>query len=227
MIMQDFEGKLAQEREKEQEDIKSLEDRLNEKIDGGSAAASAEIGEKVQEMGAKVEELGNKVDEVEGKVGGIEGKVAEHTEKITELEQGQVSAEKFDAEMHEVSLLRDRVVAVEEKSAGVDELNDKMTAVEEKVTALEGDYVKSGALENYITNEALEKVLGESSQATDLEIKPLVSKVDDLAKKMTELEGAGVSEEAVAKLECIMTLEQQLARCASATDVSCLLYFVF
>ena len=194
----ELEERLAAEQQKQGGDLQALETRLNEKIDGGSAATSKEIGEKVEQMGLRVEELG--------------GKVEEHTAQIKELEDSKASAGKLEADMHEVSLLRERVVAMEEKSAGldIDALSQKVEAVDAKITAVEGSYVKT---------DALEAALSENQNVVDLELKPLKSQVEELTGKITALEGGGVSDEAVAGLECIQKLQQELKLAALSDDV--------
>jgi chromosome segregation ATPase len=186
----ELEEKLAAEQQKQEGNLQALETKLNEKIDGGSAASSKEIGEKVEQLGQRVEELG--------------GKVEAHAAKIEELEESKASAGKLDSDMHEVSLLRERVVAMEAKTSALDTdaLSQKVEAVDAKITALEGSYVKT---------DALDAALNENQNVVDLELKPLKSQMAELASKLTALEGGGgVSEEAVAALQCIQKLQQDL-----------------
>ena len=200
------------------EDIKKLESRLEEKIDGGSAASSAEMASKVEEMKVKVQELGEKVE-------GFQGQVAEHADKISELKQAclsnleqikqiKVEVGKCGTDLGEV---RERVVGVEEKVAAVDSLVEKLEATEGKVVSLEEKH--AGIEGSYVTKEALETALAENSAEMDVELKPLSSKVDELAKKIVELESGGVSDEAVAALECIKQIKQQVSLAAVAAEV--------
>jgi len=162
----ELEEKLAAEQQKQEGDLQALETKLNEKIDGGSAASSKEIAEKVE---------------------------------------SKASAGKLESDMHEVSLLRERVVAMEAKTSALDTdaLSQKIEAVDAKITALEGSYVKI---------DTLDAALNENQNVVDLELKPLKSQMAELASKITILEGSGgVSEEAVAALQCIQKLQQDLS----------------
>jgi archaellum component FlaC len=197
------------------EDIKKLESRLEEKIDGGSAASSAEIASKVEEMKVRVQKLGEQVE-------GVQGQVAEHADKISGLKQACLSdLEQIKVEVGkcgtDVGAVRQRVEGVEEKVAAVDSLVEKLEATEGKVVSLEE---KHAVIEgSYVTKEALETVLAENSAAMDVELKPLSSKVDEIAKKIVELESGGVSDEAVAALECIKQIKQQVSLAAVAAEV--------
>jgi len=80
---------------------------------------------------------------------------------------------------------------------------------EENVQGIEGKMAELKGV--YVTNSGLDAALSQNSQATDVELKLLQSRVDEMVKKIAELEAGGVTDEGVAALECIKTLEQQAA----------------
>lgn len=75
-------GELKDTQQAHERELQALETRLNIKIDGVSAAASADIGDKVCD---KVDRIGERVQE-------LGGKVEEHGTKIAELDAGKASA---------------------------------------------------------------------------------------------------------------------------------------
>jgi hypothetical protein len=150
-----LEGKLAEEREKREEESKALEERLLLKMDSGAASASADIGAKVeevvgkvQEMSSKVEEMRDKVGEVSGEVEKVSGKVGEVAERAAQTAERMETMEegkaKLEADVHEVALLRG------------------------KVEEIEGSYVKSEMLDAYVKSDALEAALAESAKVWGL-----------------------------------------------------------
>ena len=151
---------------------------LEEKIDGGSTRVAEEVSAKVEQMGSQVAVLADRVgklddsvEEVGGKLSGIEGSIAQLGESVKGLEEDKADKVKLEAELQEVSLLR------------------------EKFEKVEGSYV---------SKERLEEALAESSALLDSEVKP---KMEELRQKLEEVAGAGVSDEAVAALECFKQLE--------------------
>jgi len=185
----------------------------------GKVDEMTQMSGKIEEMGGKMGELQETVrglqdgndEEMAGKVETVSGKVEDLAGKIAELEEGKASAGRLESEMHEVKLLRDRVVTIEENSAALQSLAEKVQGVEGKMAEFEGVYV---------TNSALEAALSQNLQATDVELLPLQSRVDEMVKKIAALEAGGVTDEGVAALECIQKLEQQVALAAPLAHVT-------
>ena len=126
-------GEWKEKQQEQQGELQALEARLNAKIDSGSATASADVGAKADRLGERVEELGKKVEE--------------HGTKIAELDEGKASAGKVESDMHEVSLLRDRLVTIEDKTAGLDTLSQKVEALDAKIGDVEESKASAGKLE--------------------------------------------------------------------------------
>ena len=161
--------------------VTSNKAELESQIEGGSAKMADEVNAKVEEMGRKVDEIGGQVEtlgakteDISSKVGGLESTMPELQKSVAEVEEGKADKAKVDSELHEVSMLRERV----EKMEGT-----------------------------YVSTEKLEEELSGSNALLETEVKP---QLEELRKKLADMEAAGVSDEAVEGLECIKQLASKL-----------------
>ena len=182
-------GELKDTQQAHERELQALETRLNIKIDGVSAAASADIGDKVCD---KVDRIGERVQE-------LGGKVEEHGTKIAELDAGKASAGKLESDMHEVALMRELQMEQLEKKrlaqAAQDvKALDKMLA--EKLVEVESnlnfrlDQMKVEKLSKDVTGlTMLGNVHTGEINKLDAKISDQVSKLDKLREILDELLG--------------------------------------
>jgi hypothetical protein len=182
-------GELKDTQQAQERELQALEARMNIKIDGVSAAASADIGDKVCD---KVDRMGERGQEPGGKV-------EEHGTKIAELDAGKASAGKLESSLHEVALMREQQMEQLEKQrlaqAAQDvKALDKMLA--EKLVEVESnlnfrlDQMKVEKLSKDVTGlTMLGNVHTGEINKLDAKISDQMSKLDKLREILDELLG--------------------------------------